>query len=224
MTEDEIVGYVTISFEDNGIRKSAELSEIESEYRSPLGTMIRATRVPFKKNDTIASVTLRLLDEKGFSASYEGDEYGSFYLEAIGNFTAKGHYYSSFGEFDAGRDSGWMITWNGWFIDQGASEFEVKNGDVVRWQYTCQLGADIGDVDWGDDNTSSGKNPTSENRAAAREVKGLIEAIGTVTKDSGAAIKAAREAYDALTDAQKELVPNYDTLVCLLYTSPSPRD
>lgn len=213
LTEDEIVGYVTISFEDNGIRKSAELSKIESEYRSPLGTMIRATRVPFKKNDTIASVTLRLLDEKGFSASYEGDEYGSFYLEAIGNFTAKGHHYSSFGEFDAGRDSGWMITWNGWFIDQGASEFEVKNGDVVRWQYTCQLGADIGDVDWGDDNTSSGKNPTSENRAAAREVKGLIEAIGTVTKDSGAAIKAAREAYDALTDAQKELVPNYDTLV-----------
>ncbi len=158
LTEDEIVGYVTISFEDNATRKSAELSEIESEFRSPLGTIIRSTRVPFKEGDTIASVTLRLLNEKEFTASYEGDEYGSFYLEAIGNFTAKGHYYSSFGEFDAGRDSGWMITWNGWFIDQGASEFEVKNGDVVRWQYTCQLGADIGDVDWSDDNPSTTPN------------------------------------------------------------------
>lgn len=212
LTEDEIVGYVTISFEDNGIRKSAELSEIGSEYRSPLGTMIRATRVPFKKNDTIASVTLRLLEEKGFTANYQGDEYSNFYLAAIGDFNAKGHHYTSFGEFDAGRDSGWMITWNGWFIDQGASEFEVKNGDVVRWQYTCQLGVDIGDVDWNDTPTG-GNNTTSEDRAAAREVKGLIEAIGTVTKDSGAAIKAAREAYGALTDAQKELVPNYDTLV-----------
>ena len=212
LTEDEIVGYVTISFEDNGIRKSAELSEIESEYRSPLGTIIRKTRVPFTTGDTIASVTLRLLDEKGFTASYDGNEYGSFYLEAIGNFTAKGHYYRSFGEFDAGRDSGWMITWNDWFIDQGASEFEVENGDVIRWQYTCQLGADIGDVDWSD-GPSGGNNTTSEDRAAAREVKGLIEVIGTVTKDSGAAIKAARTAYNALTNAQKNLVPNYDDLV-----------
>jgi len=211
LTEDEIIGYVTVSFEDNATRKNAELSEIESEFRSPLGAIIRSTRVPFKEGDTIASVTLRLLNEKEFTASYEGDEYGSFYLEAIGNFTAKGHYYSSFGEFDAGRDSGWMITWDGWFINQGASEFTVENGDVVRWQYTCQLGADIGDVDWND--TPTGGNTTTEDRAAAREVKGLIEAIGTVTKDSGDAIKSARTAYDALTDAQKDLVPNYDDLV-----------
>ncbi len=212
LTEDEIVGYVTISFEDNGTRKSDELSEIESEFRTPLGTIIRSTRVPFKEGDTIASVTLRLLEENGFMADYQGSEYSGFYLAAIGSFTHRGTYYRSFGEFDAGRDSGWMITWNDWFIDQGASEFEVKNGDVVRWQYTCQLGADIGDVDWNDTPTG-GNTTTSEDRAAAREVKGLIEAIGTVTKDSGAAIKAARSAYNALTDAQKDLVPNYDDLV-----------
>ena len=63
-----------------------------------------------------------------------------------------------------------------------------------------------------------------------------IDAIGPVTKDSGAAIKAARDAYNELTDAQKELVTNYDKLTaaearwselnpipagqpCLLYTS-----
>lgn len=39
-----------------------------------------------------------------------------------------------------------------------------------------------------------------------------INAIGTVTPDSGAAIAAARSAYDALTDAQKEQVTNADTL------------
>ena len=39
-----------------------------------------------------------------------------------------------------------------------------------------------------------------------------INAIGTVTPDSGDAIAAARNAYDALTDAQKEQVTNADTL------------
>ena len=33
-----------------------------------------------------------------------------------------------------------------------------------------------------------------------------IDAIGTVTKDSGDAIQSARAAYDQLTDAQKSLI------------------
>ncbi|MBQ7874012.1 MAG: hypothetical protein IJ306_02450 [Oscillospiraceae bacterium] len=40
----------------------------------------------------------------------------------------------------------------------------------------------------------------------------LISAIGEVTLESEEAIKAAREAYDALTDEQKALVENYDVL------------
>ena len=48
---------------------------------------------------------------------------------------------------------------------------------------------------------------------AADAVEKLIDAIGTVTLDSEEAIKAARGAYDALTDAQKEQVGNYQTLL-----------
>ena len=48
---------------------------------------------------------------------------------------------------------------------------------------------------------------------AADAVEKLIDAIGTVTLNSEEAIKAARDAYDALTDAQKELVGNYQTLL-----------
>jgi hypothetical protein len=51
------------------------------------------------------------------------------------------------------------------------------------------------------------------NQEAADEVIALINAIGEpVTLDSEAAIAAARAAYDALTDAQKALVNNYETL------------
>ena len=49
-------------------------------------------------------------------------------------------------------------------------------------------------------------------KAAADAAAALIEKIGTVTKESKAAIEAARAAYDALTDAQKALVENYETL------------
>ena len=47
---------------------------------------------------------------------------------------------------------------------------------------------------------------------AAEKVISAIDAIGPVTKDSGAAIKSARDAYNELTDAQKKLVTNYDKL------------
>ena len=47
---------------------------------------------------------------------------------------------------------------------------------------------------------------------AAEEVTNKIDAIGDVTLESEDAIKEARTAYDALTDAQKELVSNKDVL------------
>ena len=52
----------------------------------------------------------------------------------------------------------------------------------------------------------------AKDQEAADAVEALIDAIGMVTKDSGDKIKAARDAYNALTDAQKALVENYKTL------------
>lgn len=49
-------------------------------------------------------------------------------------------------------------------------------------------------------------------KKAADAVAEKIAAIGTVTKDSKAAIEAARAAYDALTAEQKALVANYNVL------------
>ena len=56
------------------------------------------------------------------------------------------------------------------------------------------------------------KNSTTDNAKAA-EVIAMIEAIDDVTLEDEDAIKAARDAYDALTDAQKELVTNYEDLL-----------
>ncbi len=64
------------------------------------------------------------------------------------------------------------------------------------------------------DLTDVGEKSQEEiDQAAAQEAMDLIDAIGTVTADSGEAIQSAREAYDSLTNAQKELVSNYDVLL-----------
>jgi len=143
----EIAGYVTISFEDKGIRVEGESG---LDYPVPLGMIVPKTKVPFKKGETIAQVTKRVLDYYEIGMEYSGTLTSGFYLGAITDFEVDGVPYDSMGEFDAGEGSGWMITWKGEFINEGASEFVVKNGDYIRWQYTCQLGADIGDPFWAD--------------------------------------------------------------------------
>ena len=60
--------------------------------------------------------------------------YNSAYIEGINNLY----------EFDCGSLSGWMYEVNDWFPNYGCSRYEVKNGDVIEWQYTCDLGGDIG--------------------------------------------------------------------------------
>ena len=102
-----------------------------------------------------------------------------------------------------GENSRWQFTINGvngifHSRSQRSSRYQyLSDGDVIVLYFT-------------DDYTK--ENPTA-NYDEVKAVKELIEAIGTVTKDSGDAIAAARKAYDALGDAEKSYVDNYDKLV-----------
>jgi len=60
--------------------------------------------------------------------------YNSAYIEGINNIY----------EFDVGERSGWMYSVNGVFPNFGSSRYTLQDGDVVRWLYTCDRGADIG--------------------------------------------------------------------------------
>jgi len=72
-------------------------------------------------------------------------------------------------------------------------------------------------MDYTEDPSSSGfvEKPqvNKEDQAAADAVTDLIGAIGDVDANSAEKIKAARAAYDKLTDEQKELVEGLDKLV-----------
>ena len=60
--------------------------------------------------------------------------YGSAYIEAINNLY----------EFDAGDLSGWMYSVNGRYPSYGCSRHLLAAGDAIVWDYTCDLGRDLG--------------------------------------------------------------------------------
>jgi hypothetical protein len=104
---------------------------------------------------------------------------GGFYLESIDNFvTAGGKKVSDgygLGEFSAGQESGWMVSYNNWFINQSASEFYVENGDVIKWQFTAVgQGKDIG-CDW--------SNPSAR-------ITGLSIDKGTLSPEFSTSVKS----------------------------------
>ncbi|MBQ7820952.1 MAG: S-layer homology domain-containing protein [Clostridia bacterium] len=148
ITDEEADGYVYVSAEDYGERTGG------SDLAVPLGVLIEETKVPYTEGDTIADVTLRLLDALDIGYSHTGSVDGNFYLSSLEDiYLSDGYVLDSLGEFDSGAASGWMVSLNRWFINASAADYEVEAGDRVRWQYTCKLGADIGS-DW--------QNPSAE--------------------------------------------------------------
>ena len=112
-----------------------------------------------------------------------------------------------------------------------ADEITIQDGSKVKSMLTAEnkFGAVTGDFTYAVSKTgyeaANGTLPVSESaldftitltrtadKIAAEAVEEKIAALGTVTKNSGEALEALREAYESLTDAQKELVGNLGTL------------
>ena len=89
----------------------------------------------FEEGDTVFEVLKSVCRDYGRQLEYSWTTmYGSYYIEGIHNLY----------EFDCGDGSGWMYSVNGWFPNYGCSSYELKQGDVIKWLYTCDLGADVG--------------------------------------------------------------------------------
>ncbi len=99
------------------------------------GTILARTTVTFSEGESVFDVLQRLCREKGIHMESSWTPiYNSAYVEGIHNLY----------EFDCGSLSGWMYRVNGWYPNYGCSRYQLANGDVVEWRYTCDLGHDIG--------------------------------------------------------------------------------
>ena len=100
------------------------------------GYVIPSGNIELNEGDTAWMLLKRELDSRGISYEYEWTEkYDSVYVQAI----------AGDGEFDHGSGSGWMYNVNGHYPNYGSSKYILKDGDVLQWRYTTNLGADLGE-------------------------------------------------------------------------------
>ena len=156
---------------------------------TPDGTWLSRS-VTVKKGSTVYHAFAKALEGSGITAV--GAESGYIRSMTKGGVT--------YGEFTAGPNSGWLYKVNGRLPSLPLTQQAVTDKDYVLWYYTS---------DWKTD-PDAGKMGDEEVTAA--DVIKLIDAIGTVSKNSGNAIAAARTAYNKLPADQKKLVTNYDKL------------
>ena len=103
------------------------------------GIILEATTVTFYEGESVFDVLQRVCQENGIHMEASWTPiYNSAYVEGIHNLY----------EFDCGNESGWMYRVNGWYPNYGCSRYQLAQGDVVEWRYTCKgLGKDVG-CDW----------------------------------------------------------------------------
>ncbi len=119
---------------DSGAIPSDKTVTLSVEKRTiGLGDIIVPMEVALQNGDTAFTLLKRVADQKGVSIDYIGSGAG-LYVQAIENL----------GEFDHGSQSGWMYSVNGTFPEYSAGNYVLKDGDVLRWQYTKDLGHDLG--------------------------------------------------------------------------------
>lgn len=96
------------------------------------GIILDTTVFEIEEGDTVFDVLCQARDKYKLHMEYSGAGSG-IYVEGINNLY----------EFDGGRWSGWMYCVNEWYPNYGCGVYYVQPGDVIEWNYTCDLGCDL---------------------------------------------------------------------------------
>jgi len=119
------------------------------------GTILPQQSIDWEVGDTPYSILIRAIGSGRVQTSGSGD---TLYVKAI----------DGLAQFDKGPKSGWQFSINGWFPERSAASYELAPGDEVRWLYTLDLGADLGNP-----GTPASKVPISN-----EDFKKALESIG----------------------------------------------
>lgn len=126
---------------------------------------ISRTSLDLREGDTAYSLLKREAGKRGISVSTTGSG-NTVYVYSIGGLS----------EFDGGPESGWMYSVNGVFPDKSAGSYLLSDGDVLRWQYTKNLGKDIGGESVADSGGSSqGASKKEDENKKVEEAKEYYE-------------------------------------------------
>lgn len=105
-----------------------DLNQDKLELVPEDGVILAQTEVAFFLGDTCFDILLRECKERKIHLKYSTIPlYKSKYVEGIHNLY----------EFDCGEQSGWIYRVNGVVFSTGSSAYELADGDVVEWIYSC---------------------------------------------------------------------------------------
>lgn len=100
------------------------------------GVILPMTEYVLRDGDTVFDILSRAVRYNKIQMEYQGadkNSYGSVYIQGIN------YLY----EFSCGPLSGWMYKVDGEFPNFGCSKYELSDGQVIEWLYTCDLGKDV---------------------------------------------------------------------------------
>jgi hypothetical protein len=109
------------------------------------GIILKKTEYVLRQGDTVFDILNRVTRYNKIQMEYQGadlNKYGSAYIEGIN------YLY----EYSCGELSGWMYSVNDKFPEYGCSNYKLKDGDNIKWSYTCDLGRDVGCTWMGNNN------------------------------------------------------------------------
>lgn len=126
----------TISISCATILDNLDLCDPEKKELVPEdGWILKPMTVTFYEGESVFNVLQRTCKQQKIHMEFEDTPmYNSAYIEGIHNLY----------EFDVGELSGWMYSVNDWFPNYGCSRYQLQDGDVIEWVYTCDLGEDVG--------------------------------------------------------------------------------
>lgn len=133
--QEPVSKYVTISITCHTILNNLDkVSDNKKGIIPSNGVILSQKQVEINDGDTVFDVLLRETRKQRIHMDFvESPVYGSAYIKGINNIY----------EFDAGELSGWMYSVNGVFPNYGCSIYNLNDGDVIQWMYTCDLGKDL---------------------------------------------------------------------------------
>ena len=113
----------------------SSLNPEKKELVASNGVIFEAADVTFYEGENVFNILQREMKRAKIHMEFRNTPiYNSAYIRGINNLY----------EFDCGELSGWMYKVNDWFPNYGCSRYQLKNGDIIEWVFTCDLGRDVG--------------------------------------------------------------------------------
>jgi len=117
--------------------KSLDPNLRDEKYVPLDGVILHMTEYVLRPNDTVFHILDRAVRHNKIPMVYQKaplTAYNSVYIQGINHLF----------QFSCGELSGWAYIVNGEYQSGGSGAYKLKDGDVIEWKYTCDLGRDLG--------------------------------------------------------------------------------